>query len=139
MATADDDPTSERAAAWLCTAPADLEWTDTPYGQTALAWGDPETGPYGSFNRFPAGTVIPPHTHTDDNQLVVVEGILHNYRLTDDGPTRARSYPAGTFLYEVGGVPHVTAVDPAGPCTVYVTQTGPLDFTMVEQADPGWR
>jgi len=123
----------------MCVVPADLTWADTPYGQTAVAFGDPEIGPYGSFNRFPAGTVIPPHTHSNDNQLIVVEGILHNYQLTDDGQTRARSYPAGTFLYEVGGVPHVTAVDPAGPCTVYVTQNGPLDFTMVDEPDPGWR
>jgi len=52
---------------------------------------------------------------------------------------RAGSYPAGTFLYEVGNTPHVTAVDPAGPCTVYVTQNGPLDFNMIDQPDPGWR
>ena len=125
--------------AWLCVPPADLQWTATPFGETAVVWGDPEAGPYGSFNRFPADTVIPPHTHTHDNQLVVVSGILHNYALTDDAEVRARSYPPGSFLYETGGTEHVTAVDPSGPCVVFVTQNAPLDFVMVDAEDPGWR
>jgi hypothetical protein len=88
---------------------------------------------------FPPAPLSRPHTHSHDTQLIVVEGILHNYQLTDDEDTRARAYPAGTFLYEVGNTPHVTAVDPAAPCTVYVTQNGPLDFIMVDQPDPRWR
>jgi hypothetical protein len=112
--------------------------TKTDFGHTALAWGDPETGPHGSFNRFPAGSVIPPHTHSHDNQLIVVEGLLHNYRLSDEPDVRARAYPTGSFLYEIGNTPLVIAVDPSAPCTVYVTQNGPLDFTMVQAPDPGY-
>jgi hypothetical protein len=76
--------------------------------------------------------------HHHDNQLIVVEGVLHNYRLTDDEETRARAYPVGSFLYEVADTPDVTAVDDGGPCTVYVTQLGPLDAETVDQPDPGY-
>lgn len=126
-------------AEWVALSLDDVTWIEGPYGKTAVVWGDPESGPYGSLNRFEAGTVIPPHTHSSDNQLVVVEGTIHNYRVDDDDTTRAKSYPVGSFVYEVAGAPHVLAVDPAGPATVYITQAAPLDLTLVEDDDPGWQ
>jgi hypothetical protein len=126
-------------AEWVAISPDSLTWVEGPYGETAIVWGDPQSGPYAAFNRFPAGTVIPPHTHSADNQLVVVDGTLHNYRLDDDADVRAASYPAGSFIHETADVAHVLAVDPSGPATVYITQDAPLDLNLVEQDDPGWQ
>lgn len=126
------------SAQWVSVTADSLTWIEGPYGKTATVWGDPATGPYGSFNRLEAGMVIPPHTHSHDNQLVVIEGTLRSYRLDDDAETRATAYPAGSFVYEPADAPHVLAVDPGGPATVYTTQASPLDLTLVEEDDPGW-
>lgn len=126
-------------ADWVAVTADSLTWVEGPYGETATVWGDPATGPYGSFNRLPAGTVIPPHTHSRDNQLVVIDGTVHNYRLDDDDDARATAYSAGSFIYEAADAPHVLAVDESGPATVYTTQAAALDLTLVEQDDPGWQ
>lgn len=126
-------------AEWVSVSADSLTWVEGPYGQTATVWGDPASGAYGSFNKLPAGTVIPPHTHSHDAQLVVIEGTLRSYLLDDDSDTRAKAYPAGSFVYEPADAPHVLAVDPGGPATVYTTQGAALDLTLVEEDDPGWQ
>ena len=57
--------------------PADLQWklkealpqTPSP-AHAAVAWGDPATGAYAFFGKFPAGFTVPMHWHT--NAVLVV-------------------------------------------------------------------
>lgn len=136
-ATSDSAEPDVSGAQWVTFTAEQAEWVQGPYGETAVVWGNPTSGPYGSFNRIPAGTVIPPHLHTHDNQLVVIEGTVFSYRVDDDEQTRSRALPAGSVIYEVATAPHVLAISDDGPAMIYSTQTGPLDLTLVEDDDPG--
>ena len=113
---------------WYVRAPEQIKWTKTPYGWTTTLWGDPRSGAYGSFNRFPAGQVIPKHTHSNGGHVVVVSGILYNYRSSE----RPRPYSAGAYLSEAPNIAHTTRCGTSGECIVYVHQDAPLDFKPVK-------
>jgi len=116
---------------WFALDFEDVEFTPTPFGETATLVGDPMTGAYSGLNRFPVGQVIPTHTHSNAGQVVVIRGVLFNYR---PGEPKL-PYGPGSFLSEPSGVVHTTECSPESPepCLVFVTQDDFLDFNVVNE------
>ena len=79
--------------------PADLQWklkealpqTPSP-AHAAVAWGDPATGAYAFFGKFPAGFTVPMHWHT--NAVLVV--MTTAWSSPPRGPHRTRSRKAAS-------------------------------------------
>lgn len=136
-AGAQDRPTDTTARAaetdrWFARAPEQLRWQRTDYGFMSVVYGDPRRGPYGAFNRFPAGTVIPRHTHSNAADVVVVSGVLYNYRPGD----RRREYGPGSYLSEPPNIQHTTRCGTGAECLVYLTHREALDFKLVGRSRP---
>src|SRR5689334_18700435 len=61
---------------------ADLKWADAPPdlpkgAQVAVLYGDPmKKGPFTLRLKMPAGYKIPPHWHTQDENLTILAGTL---------------------------------------------------------------
>lgn len=69
-----------------------------PGASRAVVWGDPDTGPSGSFVKFAPGFDAGMHTHTNETRTVVIRGA---YLYKDEagekrvGPGEALIVPAG--------------------------------------------
>jgi hypothetical protein len=76
------DPQSP-APSWAVINPGDLHWKikDTlpqkpSPAHAAVAWGDPPTGAYAFFGKFPAGFTVPTHWHTNDVLVVMTKNSM---------------------------------------------------------------
>jgi quercetin dioxygenase-like cupin family protein len=72
----------------------------------AVLWGNPDTGPHGTFTKFVPGLDAGTHTHTNDVWLVVLQG-AYLYR---DVAGEKRVGP-GMFLRIPGGMKHWSGGD----------------------------
>jgi hypothetical protein len=83
--------------------PKELRWlpkeTLPPGAYAAVAHGDPHRGSYAFYGRFPSGFRVPPHWHSHDVDVVVLEGAMTIERAGEERRTiRASEYfflPAG--------------------------------------------
>ena len=84
--------------------------------------------------RFPAHTIVAPHTHATAENLTVLSGsIVHDMGGTlDQG--RGQQMAAGGFVYLPGGMPH-SVWTTAEPAEVQVTGTGPFGLSYINPAD----
>lgn len=107
-----------------------MHWSDDPEirgGSVALLWGDPKTGSYGSLNQWPAGTIVPLHTHTYESRGIVLSGVLI---LSIRGiPTELGP---GSYAYVPGGQEHVTACMKGVDCLFFVEQPGKADIQYIK-------
>jgi quercetin dioxygenase-like cupin family protein len=97
--------------------------------------GDPsKPGPLVLRVKFPAHTVVAPHTHATAENLTVISGDL--YPLMGDKLDQSQGdvMHAGGFTYLPGNMPH--SVWTAGDgSVVQVTGTGPFGVNYVNPAD----
>jgi quercetin dioxygenase-like cupin family protein len=125
----------QEKAAVEAVALKDVKWAQAkgmPDGvMSCLLHGDPATGPVVSLNRFPAGAVIPPHTHGADEVSTVVSGaawIGQGERIDESKGTLVE---AGGHVKIPAKVPHWAK---AKAETVIVRYSpGPLDVTWCEK------
>ena len=75
--------------------------------QIAALAGDPsKPGPFVLRVRFPANTVIAPHTHSKDETLTILSGsIYHQHGKTVD-KSKGEQLKAGGFVYLPEAMPH---------------------------------
>ena len=93
--------------------------------QIASAWGDSQSGPSGTFFKFPAGFASPAHTHTADYHAVVIKGTILNHTPDDKAP---KELGPGAYFMQPGGVAHITACKKGSECLMYSYMTGKFDF-----------
>jgi quercetin dioxygenase-like cupin family protein len=111
--------------------PDELKWVPnpgTPGVMTATAWGDPDKGPHGAFQKFPAGWVAPLHTHSSDLRVVVISGTMA--MAGEDG--KETKLPAGSYFYQPNTYKHVTKCEAGSECVAFVMAAGKFDIKMVE-------
>jgi hypothetical protein len=85
--------------------------------QSALETGDPETGPSTWILKAPPGCLVPWHSHTAEEQLMVVAGSLLA-EMTDHPPTLLGP---GGFAVMGGRQAHQFTCQGTATCTMFVT------------------
>ena len=88
----------------------DAPWEDAPGMvkgvKTVLQYGDPVKGPYIILLKFPKDIFNPPHYHTADEAVTILQGTM----VTGEGPladeTTAKPVDAGGYFIIPGKTPH---------------------------------
>ncbi len=108
-------------------AASEMKWVESPDAkglQQAVVWGNPQTGPNGSFAKFQGGTEIPLHTHTAAARTVVITGTmvegLEGQQPKELGP--------GSYFFIPGDVKHTTACKAGAECLIYTDWMGAFDL-----------
>jgi hypothetical protein len=86
-------------------------------------YGNGKTGQHGTFMRFTPGFFSHVHTHTYDYYGVVITGVVENY---NPGKPQVKMGP-GSYWYQKGLEPHITACVSKEPCLTWVVQSQKFD------------
>lgn len=97
---------------------------DVPCLFSALETGDPATGPSTWILKAPAGCVVPWHSHTAEEQLIVIRGTVVA-EMTNHPPTRLGP---GGFAVMGGHMPHQFSCLGKVTCMTFVTFDRPYDI-----------
>lgn len=112
----------------------DLQWHDVPGTggiRAANVRGDiTGKGPYEAFVEFPAGKANPHHFHTQALPTVVLSGVF--YAIFEDG--KKVQYPAGSYYYIPGKLPHFSGCEPGANCVLFQYQNDHFDLVPVPTA-----
>jgi hypothetical protein len=111
-------------------ASGEIKWVPMPGGppgalQSPL-WGDATAGEHGMLYKWPAGTQVPVHTHTNGEHGSVISGTLG---LAVNGAP-LKSLPAGSYFSMAGGTPHATSCAPGADCVFLIHREGAFDAVM---------
>lgn len=118
--------------------PEDIKWEAAPPalpkgGQVAVLHGNPfAKGVFAMRLKAPDGYKIPPHWHTQDEQLTVVTGtlVLH---MGDTMDAEAHALSAGAYHFLPGKMHH--AAEAKGETVVEIHGNGPFDIHYLNPAD----
>ncbi len=107
---------------------------DLPKGvQMTVMYGDPsKAGPYAARLKMPDGYKVPPHWHTQDEQLTIVEGTLVMY-MGDSMKSEGHPLDAGGYHFLPGKMHH--SAEAKGDTVVQVQGMGPFDIHYINPAD----
>jgi hypothetical protein len=117
---------------------ADLKWGDAPPNvpkgaQLTVLFGNPGAkGPFAFRFKMPDGYKIPPHWHTNDEQLTILSGtfVLH---MGDTMDAPAHNLDAGAFHFLPGKMHH--AAEAKGEVVIQLNGNGPFDIHYLNPAD----
>ena len=117
---------------------AEIKWgeapPDVPKGASlAVLHGDPsKKAPFTIRLKLPAGYKIPPHWHSNDEQLTIVSGafVLH---MGDTMDAPANTLTAGGYHFLPGKMHH--AAETKGETIVQVNGMGPFDIHYLNPTD----
>ena len=106
----------------------DLQWGPCPEFMPegcaiAVLHGDPSKKNADIFFRVPAGAVVPRHTHTSAERMVLVSGAL---RVTYDGHDPVDMKP-GIYAYGPPEMPHKAVCTGAEACVLAIAFEQPID------------
>ena len=96
--------------------------------ELSVLHGDPAKPNADVLLRVPGGSVIPPHTHSSAERMVLVSGRLD---VRYQGAQPATLLP-GTYAYGPAEVPHTASCVAAEPCTLFIAFEGPVDVKPYE-------
>jgi hypothetical protein len=116
----------------------ELKWGDVPPAlpkgaQIAVLHGDPfRKGPFTIRLKMPDGYKIPPHWHTQDEQLITLSGtlVLH---MGDTMDAPAHDLTAGAYHFLPGKMHH--AAEAKGETLLQLHGNGPFDIHYLNPAD----
>jgi hypothetical protein len=109
----------------------EMPWVDLGEVRGALRavlWGDPASGAYGAWNKWPPGTNAGTYNQSADARIIVMSGkLVYSF---EDGP--AKDFSAGSYIYVPGGKVRSLKCDEASEdCIFFNEQPGPFDFNPV--------
>jgi quercetin dioxygenase-like cupin family protein len=108
--------------------PAEAKWEPAKGGSESVTlWEDPKTGAVELFAHYPAGHVFPPHWHSANERLILIEGRI---AMAEGGQKRFLE-PGGYAYLPAQQVQRMTCVS-ATRCSFYVSWDGPLDLHPVK-------
>jgi quercetin dioxygenase-like cupin family protein len=97
--------------------------------------GDPtKPGPFVLRIKFPAHSLVAPHTHNTAENLTVLTGTLYHGMGEKLDKAQGQKLTHGGFVYLPGGMPHSVWTTQAASI-VQVTGTGPFGLNYVNPAD----
>jgi glyoxylate utilization-related uncharacterized protein len=104
--------------------PSEVKWERAASGsESATLREDPKTGSVELFARYPAGHVFPPHWHSGNERIVLIEGRL----AVEDRPANRFIEPGGYAYLPARQVQKMTCASDTR-CSFYVFWDAPLDF-----------
>jgi hypothetical protein len=117
---------------------SEVKWGDAPPdlpkgAQLGVLMGDPgKPAPFAVRIKMPAGYKIPPHWHTQDENLTVLSGtfVLH---MGDTMDAPAHEMTAGAYHFLPGKMHH--AAETKGEVVLQLHGTGPFDIHYLNPAD----
>jgi len=106
----------------------DIKWQTAPNAPPGMQQAEAykKGAMHCSFNKFPKGTEVPTHTHTNDIASVVLAGTFGS---TDEAGN-GKPQPAGSFQSVPGGHKHSTECTADADCIIFSCQPGPFDIKM---------
>ncbi|NYS10799.1 cupin domain-containing protein [Ralstonia pickettii] len=119
--------------------PSALKWVDAPPSlpkgaKLAVLYGDPgKDGPYVVRLKTPGGYKVPPHWHTETENLTVISGTLYLGSGDTMDMGAAHALKTGGFHNLPGGMHHYAFTRAA--TVVQIHGTGPLDIKYVNPQD----
>ncbi|WP_342629287.1 cupin domain-containing protein [Nguyenibacter vanlangensis] len=116
------------AIPWQVTAP-----DGTRYAQLE-GKSDKGRAPFSYAFSIPAGVWDAPHSHSATARVFVAKGILRIGYGSSFDHSRARSYPAGSYVIVPAGVVHFDGSDT--DTIIIGTATGPWTTTYVDRSSP---
>ncbi len=94
----------------------------------AVLHGDPSRPNVDIFFKVPAGAIVPSHTHTSAERMVLVSGQLE---VSYEGQAPA-TLEVGTYAYGPAKQPHSAVCAEGAPCVLFIAFEAPLDAMPVE-------
>ncbi len=116
----------------------EIQWGAAPPdlpqgGQIAVLYGDPsKRAPFAIRLKAPDGYKIPPHWHSQDEQLTIISGTLMLH-MGDTMDSPAHALDAGAFHFLPGKMHH--AAEARGDTVVQINGKGPFDIHYLNPAD----
>ena len=113
----------------------DIEWQPGPFpgSRVATLAGDPKTGMHHTYLLLPKGARVPPHWHSAEEWVTVVEGtVLFGQGETFDEKA-GRLFGPGSFLRIPARAPHYAWTKEQ--TILSQTRTGAVDFHWVHPED----
>ena len=105
-----------------------------PGAQVAVLHGSPaQQGPFVLRLKFPAGFIVPPHRHSQDEFVTVISG---SFTITPSeivDRAAIKPLPAGSFMHMPAGTAHYAFAETE--TVVQVNGMGPFDVVYVKPAD----
>ena len=117
----------------------DLKWGDAPPSmpkgaKVVVLFGDPsKSGPVVARLKMPAGYQVPPHWHSQTENLTVISGTLYLGMGDKMEMAHAHALKAGGFHILPGKTHHYAFTK--SPTVVQVHGEGPLDITYINPDD----
>ena len=119
--------------------PKDMHWGPAPASlpkgaKVTVLKGDPgKSGPFVLRLMAPGGYSLPPHWHSQDEQLTVISGTFYLGYGDKVDAKQATGLPAGGFHFLPAKEHHYAFS--RGPTVVQVSGNGPFDINYVNPAD----
>ena len=105
-----------------------------PGAQAAMLFGNPgKEGPFVLRLKFPAGFVIPPHRHSEDEVVTVISGGLGVASGEKLDRAAVKPLPAASFVHLPAGMPHFAWTEVES--VVQINGIGPFNVVYVNPAD----
>ena len=107
----------------------DLQWGPGPAfmpqgTEMTVLHGNPSKKNADVLLRVPAGAMIPDHTHTSAERMILVSGELH---VTYTGQTAPMVMKAGGYGYGPAKLAHQATCASTVPCVLFIAFEGPVD------------
>jgi quercetin dioxygenase-like cupin family protein len=105
-----------------------------PGAQVAVLLGDPgKGGPFVLRLKFPAGFLVPPHTHSKDEFLTLLSGSVSIPPGETVDRTALKDLPPGSVIHLPAGLPHyLWAMEES---IVQLNGVGPFDIKYIDPED----
>ena len=133
-ATLADDP----GAKWNLQEPASIQWkpatTLPPGAMMAVLDGDPSKEGFFTMRlKMPDGYKVPPHWHTKQERVTVLQGVLNLGHGDDFDPKATKPLAAGTYSSMVPKMTHFAYM--TGETILQLSTIGPWTITYVHPED----
>jgi quercetin dioxygenase-like cupin family protein len=115
--------------------PENVKWTDIkqlPGWKEAILVGDPEKpGPYVQRIKIPPNALVPPHSHTDTENITVLTGAFGIGEGSKVNKANGQVLGVGSFYLVPANTVHFAWAGPKG-AILQIHGVGPSGMTMVE-------
>ena len=129
-----DDP----GAKWNLQDPASIQWkpseTLPPGAMVAVLDGDPSKEGFFTMRlKMPDGYKVPPHWHTKQERVTVLQGVLNLAHGDDFDPKATKALAAGTYSSMAPKMTHFAFM--TGETILQLSTIGPWTITYVHPED----
>jgi anti-sigma factor ChrR (cupin superfamily) len=103
--------------------PGEVKWESSKDSESSTLREDPKSGATELFARYPAGHIFPPHWHSANERIVLIEGRIS----IENHGTQRFIEPGGYAYLPAREVQSMTCASQTR-CSFYVFWDAPLDF-----------